>query len=136
MIFGATISDLRILVIQLVNLWIIFVVYSLILSFYSGDLRSYLKFFYFPISSSKMILRYHRLLISESQLSPLLFDKIVHISFVASQTFSFYFTEIILFLFLPLLFQKLTGKFSTKLILCCIFDAFPRVCTAKFAPMG
>jgi hypothetical protein len=134
MIWGATLTDLRIILIQLINLWILFVVYSVILSFYSGNLRSYLNFFYLPISASKMILRYHRLLVSESKSSPLLFDKIVRLSLVASQTFSFYFTEIILFLFLPLIFQKFTGKlfqtpFFSQFIVCC------RVYTAKFAPM-
>jgi hypothetical protein len=114
--FGATMSDLRALVIQTGYLWLIFLTFSVILSFYLGDLRSYLSYLSFPMVFINSIAKYHRLLTYERKVHQDLYKQLLSILYLASKTFSNHIPELALLLLIPLFFKKLQGAFDPPLL--------------------
>jgi hypothetical protein len=107
--FGATMSDLRALVVQIGYLWLIFLVFSVILSFYVGDLRSYISFLYLPVAFVNYAVKYHRLLTYEVRTHKDLSKQLLSIVSLSSKTFANHIPELALLLLIPLLLNKLQG---------------------------
>lgn len=108
MLEGAIFQEIRHIILRYIQLWIIFMLYSLLLSSYYGDIRYYINIFYLPISVSQWIGRYHRTLIFESQMHSDLSKKFIYIFYVATKSF-FSSKEVIVILFLPMALKKITG---------------------------